>query len=90
MKTANMPSLRVDPKLRRDAEKVLRKGESLSSFMEQALRTSILARQAQQEFLARGLAASEEAQRTGEYFAAEDLLNDMENLLSQAKAGVGK
>ena len=87
MKTANMPSLRVDPKLRRDAEKVLHEGESLSNFMEQALRASIHARQAQQEFIARGLASREEAQRTGEYFSAEEVLGDMEAMLAKAKTG---
>lgn len=90
MKTANMPTLRVDPQLRSDAESVLRAGESLSSFMEQALRTSIRARQAQQEFIARGLASRDEAQRTGEYFSAEEILNDMEAMLAQAKAKAGK
>lgn len=90
MKTANMPTLRVDPQLRSDAESVLRAGESLSSFMEQALRTSIRARQAQQEFIARGLASRDEAQRTGEYFSAEEVLNDMEAMLTQAKAKAGK
>ena len=90
MKTSSMPSLRVDPELRRDAESVLREGETLSSFMEQALRSSIQSRRVQKEFIARGLASRDEAKRTGEYFAAEDVLSEMEDMLSQAKARARK
>lgn len=84
MKTASMPSLRVDPELRHDAESVLREGETLSSFMEQALRSCIQSRRAQKEFIARGLVSRDEAIATGEYFAAEDVLRTMEDMLSQA------
>ena len=90
MKTANMPSLRVDPELRHDAESVLRDGETLSSFMEQALRSSIQSRRVQKEFIARGLTSRDEAKRTGEYFAAEDVLGEMEEMLSQAQAKARK
>ena len=90
MKTASMPSLRVDPDLRHDAESVLRDGETLSSFMEQALRSSIQSRRVRKEFIARGLSSREEAQRTGEYFASEDVLSEMEDMLSQAESKVRK
>jgi predicted transcriptional regulator len=81
MKTASMPSLRVDPQLRQDAESVLQQGETLSSFMEQALRTSIQSRKFRQDFIARGLASRYEARKTGEYFAADEVLSEMEALL---------
>ena len=68
MKTANMPSLRVDPALREAAEAVLREGESLSSFMEQSLRDEVNRRRIQAEFVLRGLAAREDARRTGVYY----------------------
>ena len=90
MKTASMPSLRVDPELRQDAESVLREGETLSSFMEHALRASIRSRRAQKEFISRGLASRDEARRTGEYFAAGDVLAEMEDMLSQAEAKARK
>ena len=90
MKTASMPSLRVDPELRHDAESVLREGETLSSFMEHALRASIQSRRAQKEFIARGLASRDEAKRSGEYFAASDVLAEMEGMLSQAEAKARK
>ena len=90
MKTASMPSLRVDPELRHDAESVLRDGETLSSFMEQELRSSIQSRRVQKEFIARGLTSLDEAKRTGEYFAAEDVLGEMEDMLSQAQTKARK
>jgi len=90
MKTASMPSLRVDPELRQDAESVLRDGETLSSFMEQALRSSIQSRRVQKEFIARGLTSRDEAKRTGEYFSAEDVLVEMQDMLSQAQAKARK
>jgi hypothetical protein len=90
MKTASMPSLRVDPELRHDAESVLREGETLSSFMEQALRLCIQSRRVQKEFIARGLVSRDEARRTGEYFAANDVLGEMEDMLSQASVKARK
>ena len=90
MKTASMPSLRVDPELRHDAESVLRDGETLSSFMEQALRSSIQSRRVQKEFIARGLTSRDEAKRTGEYFSADDVLVEMQDMLSQVQAKARK
>ena len=89
MKTATIPSLRVDPELRRAAEGVLQKGESLSSFVEQSLRASIQRRRLQQEFIARGLASRDEARKTGEYFAADEVLRELDDMLSQAEAKGG-
>lgn len=86
MKTATIPSLRVDPELRRAAETVLRKGESLSSFMEQSLRDEVGRRLMQMEFVARGLASREEARRTGEYFKADAVHAELRKMLAKAKA----
>ncbi|MGE8163613.1 YlcI/YnfO family protein [Paraburkholderia sp. NPDC080076] len=70
MKTATIPALRVELELRQTAEEVLNENESLSSFMEASLRESIAKRRLQREFVARGLAARDEARRTGEVFNA--------------------
>jgi predicted transcriptional regulator len=86
MKTATIPSLRVDPELRHAAEDVLQDGESLSSFVEQSLRLNIEHRRAQQAFIARGLASRDDAKQSGEYFAAKDVLRDLDDLLAQARA----
>lgn len=85
MKSATIPSLRVDPELRRAAESVLQKGESLSSFMEQALRASVERRQAQQEFIMRGLNSRDEARQSGVYYSAEEVLRELDDM--HAKAG---
>ncbi|MBZ0094870.1 MAG: prevent-host-death protein [Sulfuricella sp.] len=90
MKTATIPSLRVDPELRHAAESVLQDGETLSGFVEQSLRSNIERRRFQQEFVARGLASREQARLTGEYYPAEDVQRELEAMLTQAetKAGV--
>ena len=86
MKTSTMPSLRVDPALRTAAESVLHEGETLSAFMEQSLLALIERRRNHQAFLARGLASRDEAASTGEYIAAEDVLQELDNMLLDAKA----
>ncbi|MEO8332610.1 MAG: YlcI/YnfO family protein [Gallionella sp.] len=85
MKTASIPSLRVDPDLRQAAENVLQKGETISSFVEQSLRANIARRQLQQEFIARGLASRDEARQTGEYYPAEEVLQELDGMLAPAK-----
>ena len=82
MKSASMPSVRVDPELRQAAEAVLREGESLSSFVEQSLRDHVSRRQLR-EFLARGLASRDEAQKTGEYFEAESVHAELRGMLTK-------
>jgi predicted transcriptional regulator len=90
MKTATLPSLRVDPELRLAAENVLNEGESLSSFMEESLRAYIARRQMQREFIARGLASHEDARRTGVYFSSGEVLADLEEMLREAETKDGK
>lgn len=85
MKTATIPSLRVEPELRQAAEDVLHKGESLSSFVVQSLRENIERRRLQQQFIARGLASGVESRQTGEYYAAEDVLRELDEILSDAE-----
>lgn len=85
MKTATLPSLRVTPELRQAAEAVLREEESLSSFMEQTLREEVNRRRMQAEFIARGLAAREDARRTGVYYSAEESLEALDGILARHK-----
>lgn len=80
MKTATTPSLRVEPDLRHAAESVLQEGETLSSFVEQSLRINIDNRRAQQDFIARGLASRDEAQSTGDYFPADQVLRELDEM----------
>jgi predicted transcriptional regulator len=90
MKSASIPSLRVDPELRQAAEAVLHEGESLSSFMEQSLRDHVTRRQLQREFVARGLASRDEGRRTGEYFEAESVHAELRGMLIKSGAGKAK
>lgn len=86
MKTATIPSLRVDPQLRRCAESVLHEGESLSSFVEQAIRDSIAYRQAEQEFISRGLKARDQARQSGRYIEASVVVDRLQGMLDEAKS----
>lgn len=87
MKTATIPSLRVDPELRQAAEDVLHDGESLSGFVEQAIRQSIIERKAQQEFISRGLLARDRAARTGHYVDSSAVVERLRRMLDAAKSG---
>ena len=87
MKTSTIPSLRVDPQLRLAAESVLRDGESLSGFVEQAIRQTIAYRQADQEFIARGLKARDQARQSGQYVEAGAVLDRLQQMLDRAKSG---
>ena len=86
MKTATIPSLRVEPELRAAAESVLKEGETLSAFVEESLRRRIDYRKTQAEFVARGLASLAEAERTGVYHSSEDMLGMLKAKLDAAKA----
>jgi hypothetical protein len=84
MKTANFPSLRVDPELREAAEGVLQDGETLSAFIEASVRETIDRRRTRAEFIARGLVSRDEARRTGVYFAASSVHADLGKMLTKA------
>jgi len=85
MKTATIPALRVEPKLRDAVEEVLAEGETLSSFMEEALRTNIMRRQHQQAFITRGLASAAMARQNQEYYSAESVLDELQTMLDETK-----
>ena len=81
MKTSSLPSLRVEPELREAAESVLREGETLTSLIETSVRETIQRRRQQEEFIARGLRAREETQRTGITHAAEAVHSELQRRL---------
>lgn len=90
MKTATIPSLRVDPALREAAESVLDQGETLSSFVETALRVGIDQRRAHREFIARGLASYAAASQRGDFKPAAEVIQTLERRLVAAKAKARK
>jgi len=81
MKSATIPSLRVTPEFRHDAESVLREGESLSAFVEESLREHIERRRTQREFIARGLAAREAAKSSGQYASKDEVMSSLRSIL---------
>ena len=90
MKTASLPSLRVDPQLRDAAESVLQEGESLSSFIESSVRETIERRRIRAEFIARGLASRDDATRTGIYYSVNDVREMLDKKLAKAAKRIGK
>ena len=87
MKTAAIPSIRVEPDLREQLEQVLRDGETLSAFVEASVRENVKRRVDQAAFIHRGIASLQAARRSGEYVAAEAAVRRLDDRLSAARAG---
>lgn len=85
MKSATIPPLRVTEDFRHDAESVLREGETLSNFVEEALRKQIEYRKSQQAFIARGLIARDKAKATGQYASKTDVMSSLRSILAKAQ-----
>ncbi len=83
-RSTNSP-LHVPPELQEAAESVLTEGETLSSFVEQSLRAQIRLRRMQQEFLAKGLASLDQAERSGHYVEVDDVLAELDAMLEAAE-----
>ncbi len=82
-KTSAFPPLRVNEELRSAAEAALVEGETLSGFMLEAIQYNIQRRAMQQEFVSRGLAARDDARRTGKYVSAEAVLAGLDKTLAR-------
>ncbi|MEP6791120.1 MAG: YlcI/YnfO family protein [Ramlibacter sp.] len=85
MKSATLPALRVDPKLRDAAERALRPDETLSRLMETALASYIDQRAADDDFLARGLHSAQEARDKNQYVSAAVVVGKLEKKLAEAR-----
>ena len=79
MKSATLPAVRVELQLRNDLEAVLSKTETISAFVEQAVRSAVNYRRTQAEFLARGEQAWQEYQRAGHSRSAGEVFDRMQN-----------
>ncbi len=82
-KTSTFPPLRVNEALRSAAEAALVEGETLSGFILEAIQYNIQRRAMQQEFIARGLTARDDARRTGKYVSAEAVLAGLDKTLAR-------
>ncbi|MDO8769597.1 MAG: YlcI/YnfO family protein [Burkholderiaceae bacterium] len=85
MKTATLPPIRVAPDFRIELEGVLEQGESLSQFVESAVRTTVAKRKNQAEFIRRGMAAIEATKRAGGGIPAEAVIAKLEAKLAAAR-----
>lgn len=87
MKTAAIPAVRVSPELRQAAEELLHTGETLSGFVEEAVRRNVEFRQAQQAFIERGLASAAAAKKSGKYVSSAAVLDKLTRRLDKARKG---
>lgn len=90
MKTATIPSVRVEPEFRAQVEAVLADGETLSEFVETSVRAGVERRRIQAEFIARGLRSRDEARRTGDYVDADVALDGLQRKLDAARVRLAK
>jgi Arc/MetJ-type ribon-helix-helix transcriptional regulator len=84
MKSATIPSVRVEPELRAEVESLLSEGETVSEFVEASVRATVLRRRQQAEFMARGLRSLETARQTGDYVEADVVLDGLQRKLDAA------
>ena len=85
MKTATLPPIRVAPNLRLELEGVLEQGESLSQFVEKAVRATVARRKNQAEFIRRGIAAIDATKRDGGGIPAEAVIAKLQAKLAAAR-----
>ena len=90
MKTAIIPSVRVEPEFRAEVEAVLGEGESLSEFVESSVRAGVERRRIQAEFIARGLRSRDQARRTGDYVEADVVVAALQRKLDTARTRSAK
>ena len=89
MKTAVIPQVRVEPGLRAELEAVLQEGETLSEFVETSVRNAVAFRRVQTQFHARGQAAWEHYQATGESVSTDEVLSKLQAKLDAKRKQLG-
>ncbi|MGQ0596306.1 YlcI/YnfO family protein [Aquabacterium sp.] len=90
MKTAVIPQIRVEPELRADLESVLKRGETLTEFVEATVRNAIAYRRMQTEFHARAQAASEQYHHTGVSVPVDAVLDRLQAKLDAKRKKLGR
>jgi hypothetical protein len=84
MKSSLLPPLRVERRLRAQAERLLREDETLSSFILRAVQEQVRTREIEDEFIKRGLASRDRARRSGKYISAAKVIDSLRcRLLAQ-------
>ena len=85
MKTATLPSIRVEPEFRTAVESLLDGTETLTEFVENSVRDAVSRRRHQAEFLARGIQSLEAARNSGDYVDADAVLGKLRERLADTK-----
>ena len=85
MRSATFPPIRVEPEVRADVEAVLREGESLTQFIEEAVVAAAARRRMQTEFVARGETVIERWKQVGGGHTVDEVLADLQGRLNDAK-----
>ena len=78
MKSAVIPQVRVEPELRHDLEAVLHNGETISGFVEAAVRNAVAFRHAQSRFHDPREGAWQRFRATGESRTPEEVLGKLQ------------
>lgn len=91
MRSATFPPIRVEPEVRAEVEAVLRDGESLTQFIEQAVVAAAAWRRVQAEFVNRGEAAIERwKQEGGGGRTVDEVMDGLQSRLVDAKRRAAK
>lgn len=90
MRSATFPPIRVEPEVRAEVEAVLREGETLTQFIEEAVIAAAAWRRVQSEFVARGEAAIERWKQEGGGHQVEDVMADLQSRLDDARGRSAK
>jgi hypothetical protein len=85
MRSATFPPIRVEPEVRAEVEAVLREGESLTQFIEQAVVSAAAWRRVQAEFVNRGEAAIERWKQEGGGRTVDEVMAGLQTRLDDAK-----
>jgi predicted transcriptional regulator len=86
MKTEAIPAVRVLPELRENMQAVLREGETLSAFVESAVREAVQRRLDDEAFIARGMAAAQRVREGAPTITPEEMLKRLQAKIDKAVA----
>ncbi len=89
MKEAVIPQVRVDSELRESLDAVLRPGETLTDFVEVAVRNAVEFRRVQTDFASRCDASLAEYERTGLAIPAAQVIAKIESKLAKRRKQLG-
>ena len=89
MKDAVIPQVRVEAELRASLDAVLRPGETLTEFVEVAVRNAVEYRRVQSDFAARCEESLAEYERTGVSIPAAQVIAKLESKLAKRRKQLG-